>query len=60
MAEKGVVEEDGRDEEENRGPSKRRWTGSQLCGICRKAAIMQGHVQRLEKQIAQTIPSSFN
>lgn len=36
MAEKGVVEEDGRVEEENGGPSKRRRTTSRLCGICRK------------------------
>ena len=36
MAEKGVVEEEGRVEEENEGSSKRRRTGSRLCGICRK------------------------
>lgn len=36
MAEKGVVEEEGRVEEENEGLSKRRRTGSRLCGICRK------------------------
>jgi hypothetical protein len=36
MAEKGVVEEEGRVEEENEGSSKRRRTGSWLCGICRK------------------------
>jgi hypothetical protein len=37
MAEKGVIEEEGCDEEGNRGPSKRCRTGSRLCGICRKA-----------------------
>jgi hypothetical protein len=37
MAEKSVVEEEGRVEEENEGPSKRRRTGSRLCGIYRKA-----------------------
>jgi hypothetical protein len=37
MAEKVVVEEEGRVEEENEGSSKRRRTGSRLCGICRKA-----------------------
>jgi hypothetical protein len=36
MAEKGVVEEGERLEEENEGSSKRRRTGSRLCGICRK------------------------
>jgi hypothetical protein len=36
MAEKGVVEEEGRVEEENEGLSKRRRTGSRLGGICRK------------------------
>ena len=37
MAEKDVVEEEGRVEEENEGLSKRRRMGSQLCSICRKA-----------------------
>jgi hypothetical protein len=38
MAEKVVVEEEGRVEEGNEGSSKRRRTGSRLCGICRKAS----------------------
>jgi DNA repair exonuclease SbcCD ATPase subunit len=37
MAEKGVVEEEGRVEEENEGSPKRRRTGLRLCGSCRKA-----------------------
>jgi hypothetical protein len=49
MAEKGVVEEEGRVEEENEGPSKRRRTGSRLCSICRKAGHTQEHARRLEK-----------
>ena len=36
MAEKGVVEEGEAIEGENGGSSKRRRTGSRLCGICRK------------------------
>jgi hypothetical protein len=38
MAEKGVVEEEERVEGENEGSSKRRQTGSQLCGICCKTS----------------------
>ena len=37
MVEKGVVKEGGCIEEENERSSKKRRTGSQLCGICRKA-----------------------
>ena len=36
MEEKGVVKVEERVEEENRGPSKRRRTGTRLCSICRK------------------------
>ena len=36
MAEKGIVKVEERVKEENRGPSKRRRTGTRLCGICRK------------------------
>ncbi|KAK1837443.1 transposase [Colletotrichum chrysophilum] len=36
MAEKGVVEEEGCEQEENEGSSKRRRTGLRHCGICRK------------------------
>jgi hypothetical protein len=50
MAEKGVVEEERRDEGENGGPSKRRQTGSRLCGICRKA----GHNARTCPEAGKT------
>ncbi len=36
LAEKGVAEEDGRDEVVEGGSSKRRKMGARLCGICRK------------------------
>jgi hypothetical protein len=36
LAEKGVVEQEGRDEGTGEGSSKRRKTGARLCGICRK------------------------
>ena len=36
MEEKGVVKVEERVEEENRGLSKRRRTGTRLCSICRK------------------------
>jgi hypothetical protein len=54
MAEKGVVEEEGRVEEENEGPSKRRRTGSRLCGICRKA----GHNTRTCLTAREIVSSS--
>ena len=54
MAEKGVVEEKGRVEEENEGPSKRRRTGSQLCGICRKT----GHNARTCPEAGEVDSSS--
>jgi hypothetical protein len=50
MAEKGVEEEEGRDEEGNGGPSKRCRTGSRLCGICRKA----GHNARICPKARET------
>ena len=43
MEEKGVVKVEERVEEENRGPSKRRRTGTRLCGIYRKT----GHNTRI-------------
>jgi hypothetical protein len=36
LVEKGVVEQEGRDEGAGEGSSKRRKTGARLCGICRK------------------------
>jgi len=36
MEEKGIVKVEERVKEENRGPFKRRWTGTRLCSICRK------------------------
>jgi hypothetical protein len=38
MVDKGVVDAERRDEEENEDPSKRRRTGSRQCGICRKTS----------------------
>ena len=42
MVDKGVVEEERHNEEENEGPSKRRQIGSRQCSICRKT----GHNSR--------------
>ena len=49
MAKKGVVEEEGRVEEENEGSLKRRRTGSRLCDICRKA----GHNARTSPEAGE-------
>ena len=54
MAEKGVVEEEERVKGENEGSSKRRQTGSRLCGICRKT----GHNVRTCLEAGQTDSSS--
>jgi hypothetical protein len=54
MAEKGVVEEEGRVEGENEGSSKRRRTGSRLCSICRKT----GHNARTCLEAGETDSSS--
>jgi len=43
MEEKGMVKVEERVKEENRGLSKRRRTGTRLCGICRKT----GHNVRI-------------
>lgn len=55
MAEKGVVEEEERAEEENEGPSKRRRTGLRLCGICRKT----GHNARTCLEAGEIDSSRF-
>jgi hypothetical protein len=54
MVEKGVVKEGGYVEEENEGSSKRRRTGSRLCGICRKA----GHNARTCLEVEEIDSSS--
>jgi hypothetical protein len=54
MAERGVVEEGGHVEEENEGSSKRRRTGSWLCGICCKA----GHNVRTCPEVEEMDSSS--
>jgi len=38
MEEKGIVKVKERVKKENKGPSKRRWTGIRLCNICRKTS----------------------
>lgn len=54
MSEKGIVEEEGRDEEEDGGSRKRPRTGGRHCGICRKA----GHNSRTCPEGGQTDSSS--
>jgi hypothetical protein len=54
MAEKGVIEEEGRDEGEESGSPKRRRTGGRHCGICRKA----GHNSRTCPEGSQIDSSS--
>ncbi|CAN6602152.1 hypothetical protein TRVA0_002S00716 [Trichomonascus vanleenenianus] len=54
MAEKGVVEEEERVEEENEGSSMRRRTGLRLCGICRKT----GHNIRICPEAGEICSSS--
>ena len=54
MVEKGVVKVEERVEEENGGLSKRRRTGTRLCGICRKT----GHNVRIYPDIGAIDSSS--
>lgn len=60
MAEKGVVEEEGQVEGEMKGHQRgvRRLRGSVVSAVT--LATMQEHVRRLEKQIGQANPNSYN